>query len=211
MEKSIESTWKQGFLKSDALIAPKVNKIYNRKSIHLIEKYEKMFKINIWGIIIGSSLLFIGAVLAGALLAGSLMLIMMLYVAYTAYQELKSLENLDKGQSSYVFLKSFKEWIDRSTERYGNMYRFVYPALILLFYFGIWYSDIFSPMREKVAESTSDLIFGLHTYTTLVILVGAGIMSAFSKVIHQEDVKAIYGKILDKLDHALAEMEELQR
>lgn len=211
MEKSIETTWKQGFLKSDALIAPKVNKIYNRKSIHLIEKFEKMFKINIWGIIIGSSLLFIGAVLAGTLLAGSLMLIMMLYVAYTAYQELKSLEKLDKGQSSYVFLKSFKEWIDRSTERYGNMYRFVYPALILLFYFGIWYSDIFSPMREKVAESTSDLIFGLHTYTTLVILVGAGIMSAFSKVIHREDVKAIYGKILDKLDHALAEMEELQR
>ncbi|SIN84263.1 hypothetical protein [Algoriphagus halophilus] len=211
MEKSIETTWKQGFLKNDALIAPKVNKIYNRKSIHLIEKFEKMFKINIWGIIIGSSLLFIGAVLAGALLAGSLMLIMMLYVAYTAYQELKSLEKLDKGQSSYVFLKSFKEWIDRSTERYGNMYRFVYPALILLFYFGIWYSDIFSPMREKVAESTSDLIFGLHTYTTLVILIGAGVMSAFSKVIHQEDVKAIYGKILDKLDHALAEMEELQR
>ena len=108
MERSIENTWKQGFLKSDALVAPKINDIYNRKSMHMIEKFEKMFRINIWGIIIGSSLLFVVATLAGALLAGSLMLIMMFYVAYTAYLELKSLEKLDKGQSSYAFLKSFK-------------------------------------------------------------------------------------------------------
>ena len=154
MERSIENTWKQGFLKSDALVAPKINDIYNRKSMHMIEKFEKMFRINIWGIIIGSSLLFVVATLAGALLAGSLMLIMMFYVAYTAYLELKSLEKLDKGQSSYAFLKSFKDWIDRSTERYGNMYRFVYPAMILLFYFGMWFSDIFTPMRETVMEST---------------------------------------------------------
>jgi hypothetical protein len=211
MERSIENTWKQGFLKSDALVAPKINDIYNRKSMHMIEKFEKMFRINIWGIIIGSSLLFVVATLAGALLAGSLMLIMMFYVAYTAYLELKSLEKLDKGQSSYAFLKSFKDWIDRSTERYGNMYRFVYPAMILLFYFGMWFSDIFTPMREKVMESTSDLIFGLHTYTTLVIIICAGAMSVFSKAIHKEDVKTIYGKILDKLDRAIDEMEELQK
>jgi len=210
MEKSIETKWKEGFLSSYALIAPKVNDIYHKKSIHIIEKFEKMFLINIWGIITGSSILLIGSYFVGALLAGSIVFIMMLYVAYTAYHELKALERIDKGQSSYTFLKSFKDWIYRSIERYGKMYKIVYPTLILTFYFGIWFSDMFATTREIVAENSNDLFFGLHTYTTIIIIIGAASMSIFSKAIHRKDVKTIYGGILNKLDLALAEMEELR-
>lgn len=210
MEKSIESIWKQGFLNSDALVAPKVNDLYNRKSMHIIEKFEKMFLMNIWGIIIGAVILFVGSYLIGALIAGSILSIVLFYIAYTAYYELKTLEGIDKGQSSYLFLKSFKDWIDQSIERYGSMYRVVYPLLILTFYFGIWMSDVFAGMRELVAEHTSDLIFGFHTYTTLCIIVGAALMSLFSKTIHKQDVSTLYGGIMKKLDLALAEMEELR-
>ncbi|WP_194976351.1 hypothetical protein [Aquiflexum lacus] len=210
MEKSIESIWKQGFLDSDALVAPKVNDLYNRKSIHLIEKFKKMFQMNIWGIIIGAVILFVGSYLIGALIAGSILFIMLIYIAYTAYYELKTLEGIDKGQSSYFFLKSFKDWIDHSIDRYGKMYRVVYPLLLLTFYFGIWMSDVFAGMRELVAERTTDLIFGFHTYTSLVIIVAAILMSVFSKRIHKEDVSALYGGILKKLEDALAEMEELR-
>ncbi|MEQ8219221.1 MAG: hypothetical protein RH981_13365 [Arenibacter sp.] len=210
MEKSIETMWKEGFLNSNALIVPKVNDIYNKKSIHIIDKFQKMFLINIWGIIIGSTLLFIASYFAGGLLAGSLVLIMMFWVAYTAYQELKALEKIDKGQSSYTFLKSFKDWLFKSIDRYGKMYRVVYPVLILVFYFGIWYSDMFAGMREKVAANTNDLVFGLHIPTTIVIIVAAVLMSIFSKAIHRKDVKTIYGGILKKLDMALDEMEELR-
>jgi len=210
MEKSIEAIWKQGFLHSDALIAPKINDIYSKKSMHIIEKFEKMFLVNIWGIIIGSSLLFIGAYLAGATFAGSIILLMMLYVAYTAYHEMKTLEKIDKGQNSYAFLKSFKDWIYRSIERYGNMYRIVYPVLILTFYFGIWFSDVFVNIRELVVEQSNDLIFGLHIYTTVVVIITAVMMGVFSKAIHRRDVKTMYGGIMKKLDLALAEMEELR-
>ena len=47
MEKSIESIWKEGFLKDDALVAPKLNDLYNQKSIHLLDKFEKMYKLNL--------------------------------------------------------------------------------------------------------------------------------------------------------------------
>ena len=210
MEKSIETIWKEGFLNRDALIAPKVNDIYNMKSIHIIDKFQKLFLINIWGIIIGSSLLFIASYFAGALLAGSIVLIMMFWVAYTAYQELKALEKIDRGQSSYTFLKSFKDWISKSIDRYGKMYRVVYPVLILVFYFGIWFSDMFAGKREMVAANSNDLVFGLHIYTTIIIIIAAVLMSIFSKAIHSKDVKTIYGGILRKLDLALAEMEELR-
>lgn len=209
MEKSIETMWKEGFINSDVLIVPKVNNLYNKKSLHIIDKFKKMFLINIWAILVVSSLLFVGSYFAGALIAGSIVLIMMLYITYTANHELKALESIDKGQSSYVFLKSLKDWIDRSVERYGKMYRVVYPGLILSFYFGIWFSDMFAGMREKVAEK-SDVFFGLHLYTTILVIAFAVLMSIFSRAIHRADVKSVYGGILGKLDLALAEMEELR-
>ncbi|MBB3696478.1 hypothetical protein KMW28_10190 [Flammeovirga yaeyamensis] len=209
MEKSIETMWKEGFLNKDALVAPKVNNLYNKKSLHISAKFKRMFLNNILGIIICSSLLFIGSYFAGALIAGSIVLIMMLYVAYTAYNELKSLEKIDKGQSSYLFLKSYKNWIDQSIERYGKMYRFLYPLLILTVYLGIWFSGSFENIRERVSEN-SDLFFGLHLGTTLLVLSIAILMSVFSKAIHRKDVQIIYGGILNKLESSLEEMEQLR-
>jgi F0F1-type ATP synthase assembly protein I len=210
MEQSIETIWKQGFLNGDALIAPKVNDIYNMKSMHIIDKFERLSLMNIRGIIIGASLLFLMSYFAGASLAGAIILLMMLYVAYTAHHELKALEKIEKGQSSYAFLKSFKDWICNSIDHYGKMYRVVYPVLILTVYFGIWFSDVFESMRTTVLERSTDLIFGLHIYTTILVLMSAVLMSVFSKAIHKRDVKTIYGGILKKLDLALAEMEELR-
>ena len=54
MEKSIESIWKEGFLKKDALVAPKINDLYNQKSKHIVDKFKRMFKINLIAIVIFS-------------------------------------------------------------------------------------------------------------------------------------------------------------
>ena len=51
MEKSIETIWKEGFLKSDALVAPKVNDLYNQKSNHIIDKFKRMYEINLVAIV----------------------------------------------------------------------------------------------------------------------------------------------------------------
>ncbi|MEN2281645.1 hypothetical protein AAGF08_05850 [Algoriphagus sp. SE2] len=210
MEKSIENIWKEGFIKNEDLVAPKINDLYNKKSVHITDKFKRMFKVNIWAIIVGSTLLWIASYFAGAFLAGSIILVMMLYVAYTAKNEMIALEQLDKGQSSYAYLKSFKNWIENSIERYGKIYRVIYPALILTFYFGLWFSDVFSGIREKVIETSNDLIFGVHLYSTIPIIVAAAVMSFFAKTIHREDVKTIYGGIMSKLDNAISDMEELR-
>ena len=46
MEKSIETIWKEGFIKNDALVAPKLNDLYNQKSIDIVEKFKRMYKLN---------------------------------------------------------------------------------------------------------------------------------------------------------------------
>ena len=52
MEKSIESIWKEGFLKSDALVAPKLNDLYNQKSEHVVDKVNRLYTINLIVIIV---------------------------------------------------------------------------------------------------------------------------------------------------------------
>ncbi|MCZ4409554.1 hypothetical protein O3Q51_12085 [Cryomorphaceae bacterium 1068] len=211
MEKSIENIWKEGFLKGEALVAPKVNDLYNRKSVHIIDKFMRMFRKNIWAIIIAAVIILLTSFMAGALLAGAIVSIMLMYIAYTAKFEMDALAKVDKGQNSYSYLKSFQDWLNQSIERYGKMYRVVYPALILCFYFGIWFSDIFGEMRQKVAESSDNLIFGMHVPTTVTMIIAALTMAFFAKTIHREDVKFIYGGILKKLDEAMTEMDELRK
>lgn len=210
MENSIENVWKKGFLEGQALVAPKVNNLYNQKSVHITEKYMRMFRNNIWGIIIGATILLIGSYFIGAFIAGSVLFITLMAVAYSAKNDMESLTKLDKGQSSYEYLSAFRDWIEDSIVKYGSLYRIVYPILILCFYFGLWFSDIFGDVRQTITENSEYLFFGTHLHITMVMLSGSVIMSVLAKRIHREDVRSLYGGIMKKLDETLAEMEELR-
>ena len=64
MRKTIEATWREGFLNSDALVAPKVNDLYTRKSRHIVDRIQRMLRINEIAITIGAPIMwvFLGAV-----------------------------------------------------------------------------------------------------------------------------------------------------
>ncbi len=54
MRKTIEATWREGFLNPDALVAPKVNDLYTRKSRHIVDRIQRMQRINEIAIVIGA-------------------------------------------------------------------------------------------------------------------------------------------------------------
>ena len=60
MEKSIETIWKDGFLDVNELIVPKLNNLYNQKSIHIIDKILRMGRINLIYIVLLAVLFVIG-------------------------------------------------------------------------------------------------------------------------------------------------------
>lgn len=211
MENSIENIWKNGFLKQEALVAPRVNDLYNRKSVHITEKFTRMFRKNMWAILAGASLLLLASYIIGALIAGAVLFVTLSAVAYSAKSDIDGLLKLDKGQSSYEYLSAFRNWIEDSIVKYGSLYRFVYPVVMLSFYFGLWFSDIAAPVRQSASENSNDFFMGMHTTSTLVMIIAAATMGAFAKRIHREDVKLLYGGILKKLDSALSEMEELRK
>ena len=71
MTKSIETIWKSGFVEEDALLAPQINNLYERKSIHTIDRFKRMFKINLIAIVIGSFVPLIWAWVSGIPITGN--------------------------------------------------------------------------------------------------------------------------------------------
>ena len=107
MEKSIEDIWKEGFLKSDALVAPKINSLYNQKSIHIIDKFKRMFRINLIAIVAFSFVFLIVTFFSGMLITGIGFFVTLTSLVIINKKLLNGLEKVDKGVSSYQYLKAF--------------------------------------------------------------------------------------------------------
>jgi hypothetical protein len=59
MRKTIEAAWREGFLNPDALVAPKVNNLYTRKSSHIVDRIQRMQRINETAIVIGAPIMWV--------------------------------------------------------------------------------------------------------------------------------------------------------
>jgi uncharacterized YccA/Bax inhibitor family protein len=111
MERSIENIWKEGFLKSDALVTPKINNLYNQKSIHIIDKFKRMFKINLISIVAFSFIFLIVSFFVGIPITGVMIFVTLSVLVFINKKLLKGLDKIDKGLSSYQNLKTFNEWM----------------------------------------------------------------------------------------------------
>ena len=72
MRKTIEATWRDGFLNPAALVAPKVNNLYTRKSSHIVDRIQRMLRINRIAIVIGSPIVWAFLSAAGIPSAGAI-------------------------------------------------------------------------------------------------------------------------------------------
>jgi hypothetical protein len=110
MEKSIENIWKEGFLKSDALVAPKINNLYSQKSIHIIDKFKRMFKINLIAIVAFSFVFLMVSFFVGIPITGIIFFVTLSVLVIINKKLLDDLEKLDMSVNSYQYLKAFNQW-----------------------------------------------------------------------------------------------------
>ncbi|WP_341224533.1 hypothetical protein [uncultured Arcticibacterium sp.] len=217
MEKSIENIWKEGFLKSDALIAPKVNNLYNQKSIHIIDKFTRMFKINLIAIV-AFSFIFLGlSYFVGIPVMGAIFFVVLNAMAFVNKGLLQGLQKIDKGVSSYHYLKTFNEWIQQLLSVNKKMSRFIYPIIFLSLILGFYFKDaegIFLGERllSKILTDFPDLslIFGIPVVAVLAILLIIGILAYLGDKIYEWDFKIVYGRVMKKLDELLGDLESLR-
>jgi len=217
MEKSIENIWKEGFLKSDALVAPKINNLYNQKSIHIIDKFTRMFRINLIAIVAFSFIFLIVTYFIGIPLMGAIFFVTLMVLVIINKKLLNGLELIDKGVSSYEYLKTFNEWVNIQVSINRRMSRFLYPIVFMSFVLGFWFKDAEGELLGKrlVSEVLIGfpdiyLIYGIPLIAIVVIIMIMGLLAFFGGRIYEWDLNLVYGRVFKKLKELMADIENLR-
>lgn len=218
MEKSIEIIWKEGFLKSDALVAPKVNNLYNQKSKHITAKFTRMSKINLIAIV-GFAIAFLIAMLYNGLaLIGIAWFILLAALVAVNTKLLKELDNINQQANSYDYLISFNTWLQKQLSLNKKMARIYYPFFFLSIIIGFYFFDAEGlPMGQRligevlygfpdIAMFNGIPVIALAIVTTIVAILALG-----GGRIYMWDVNIVYGRVFKKIEELTAEIEELRQ
>jgi hypothetical protein len=211
MEKSIETIWKKGFLDSEALVAPKLNNLYNQKSKTIIDKMKRMMKVNIYAIVV-LAFLTLGLYAAlGTPYAGAFIFLLLMGVCWISIKQAKTMKNIDTSLSSYDYLKSFNTWIKMSISSNVKIMRFFYPLTFLAAFMPIVHALKEGKVtNEAILNSGFPLIYGIPAFIWLIALLIAVLIFVFGGKIYKYDVSLVYGRIFKKLDTMIADIEELR-
>lgn len=214
MEKSIESIWKEGFLDDKALVAPKLNDLYNQKSQHIVDKFHRRFRFNLIFIMVSSVVALAGYASGGAYVVGVLAFLSLNLLVITSYRAAKKFKEIDKGMSSYDYLKAFDTQLKDLIASYVQMYRFMYPVFFLLMVAGMWFSNFRIREMERLSAKLPTVFYtvnGVPVYLLTGVIIITAILAYYGKRIYMFDLKLMYGRILRKLETLIQDMEELRK
>jgi len=213
MSHSIEKIWKEGFISDKALIAPKINDLYNQKSKNIVDKFEVMFKWNLIGIIIFSLLVLIVLSIQGIPYLGIFISALLMSLVFRGKKEQASLALLDKNVSSYQYLKSFDNWMKDLMAGYAKLYSFFYPALFLSIALQFRFTDVGQKVINVLVNKFPDttMIFSTPLYLLALVTVITGLLFYFSGPLYRLDFNSLYGRLFNKLEELISDMEELRR
>lgn len=132
MKNSIENMWKEGFLEEGALDLPKINRLYEQKSQHIVDKIKSRFRFNLKLIIVMAIAIPIIYFFMNALWEGAAIAVLLLATAWFSQRQIDRIKAVETGQNSYDYLKSFKSWLDTVLLKNGSVIRFTYPIYFLI-------------------------------------------------------------------------------
>lgn len=211
MEKSIESIWKEGFLQKNALVVPKLNNLYDKKSIHIIDKFKRMFKINLNALVVFSFVLLPVSFFVKIPVMGVLMFILFNVLVFVNKRLFKGLNKIDTNVSSYQYLKSFDVWMQEQITVNMKMSRYIYPYIFIAMVSGFWFSNDFNNSLNKIlGDYQPDMIYGIPIYWILSMLLIIILFAIFGERIYKWDLNLVYGGVLKKLAELISDMEDLQ-
>ncbi|TQV87194.1 hypothetical protein [Aliikangiella coralliicola] len=213
MEKSIETIWKEGFINSDALVAPKINDLYNQKSQNIVDKFHRMFTINRQAIIAGGIIILVASAIFGLPYLGAFIFFLLMALLAVGRDGMKKLEKLDKNTNSYEYLKAFSNWRKEAIAAYAKAYTYFYPLLFLGIAIRFMFSNDAQAIINAIVVENPDIyhLFGIPWFFTLGIAFITAVLTYFGGALYRIDLDVVYGSSFKKLDDLIAEMEELRR
>ena len=217
MERSIENIWKEGFLKSDALVAPKINNLYNQKSIHIIDKFKRMFKINLIAIVVFSFVFLIVSFFVGIPITGVMFFITLSILVFINKKLLNGLEKIDLGISSYQYLKVFNQWVKKQVSINEKISKFLYPIIFISMILGFWFKDAQGMLLGKrlvnevlIGFPDIYLVYGIPLIGIVITLLITILLGFFGGQIYKWDLNIVYGRVFRKLKELMTDIESLR-
>jgi Na+/H+ antiporter NhaC len=213
MKNSIEVIWKEGFLNEKSLVAPKINDLYNQKSKDLVEKMERMYRINVIAIVIMAIVFPIIDYFLDVIWQGVATFILFLLAVWYNKWRRRSIQTLDHGANSLDYLKSFNRRIKDELSRSEKVLRFIYPLSFLIAMSIIWSAWNKGPITSKMYQEYPNVIFigSVPLFAWIIAGVATLLVFYFSDRIYRWDVRLLYGRIFRKLEETIAEMEALKQ
>ena len=213
MKKSIEEIWKEGFLNEKSLVAPKINDLYNQKSIYVVDKVKRMCRVNLIALVIMSIFFPIIHYFVDAFWQGVAASILLLLTAWYSKRKMHNLNTLDQGATSLDYLKSFDRRLKDVFSRSEKIVRFSYPLYFLIAMSSMWSAWNKGPITSKMYQKYPDVIFigSVPLFVWIIAGVATLLMLYFSGRIYRWEVRLMYGRVFDKLEETIAEMEKLKQ
>ena len=218
MEKSIENIWKEGFLNDDKMVAPKVNDLYSQKSIDIVSKFKRMYKINVIGIVLFSFIILPMSYFSNIPYMGIMMFFLFYLILIVNRKTIFKLNKIDNSLNSYEYLLSFKSWTDELIAVNTKFSRFLYPYVFLALSAGFWFGSIGGDIPgdiviEKFVSKfpNTPLVFEFPLVFLGIMLVVMTFLALVGGRIGKWDFNLGYGRIMKRLKTLINDMEELKK
>jgi hypothetical protein len=206
MRQTLESVWEDGFLKEKTSLTPKLNNLYNQKSIHFMSKTLRRFRIEVWMLIPMALAMFILNLALdndNSIFWGIICALPCLLWFYIGIKQFNSLKDISYGSSCYEYLISVKQKLNGITT--FNKRLSILSVLITLFPMLLY--TYFNNQEKTIGE-----IFGIESLNwsnlTLFLLLPMGAILAFIFV--EMVFKQTDGRRDQKIDFLIKEMEQLR-
>jgi len=201
MEKSIESIWKEGFLDHTALVAPKLNDLYNKKSQLTIEKLKSAAKkdhLSVIPLVVVFLLIFCYLGYYALSVYGTILMIALFFLNK---KKLATLNRIDTNNSPYKYLISYKKGMKELVSFYTFLLGFGVPLVIIPAYW-LYFRD--KAVYEKIITEIGTLNLILFILCLALVLAAMGIIA------YRLTTKIVYGKLIKKIDELITDMEEIK-
>ena len=201
MENSIETIWTKGFLKEEALAAPRINNLYQKKSKLLIEKLKRTYKTDNRSIIPLAIISVVGFSLFGHVILGLYVMALMLGMFFLNKKKLASLERISINTTSFEYLLEYRKMFFQLKIFYTRLLGFGLPISGMIGYALFFWN---SPLLEAFLQLELVYIVG-------ILLGFSVVLSALGILAYRISLNLIYGKFIRKLEDMIEDMNELRK
>jgi hypothetical protein len=205
MDKSIENIWKSGYVNKE-FILPKIEKMYNQKSISYVEKMITGFKWEVYILIPATALIFLFNIWLendNAIFWGIISSIPCVFWFFLGKEQLKSLKKHDYLLSSYDYLVSIRAKLISIRKYNRNLAIFSIPIFLFPMLLYTYYNQ---------AGKTIGEIFGVNgfNYSTIYLFLLLPIFTLLIVIIANINYKIVVTKTTTGIDALISEIEELK-